>query len=59
MTPERKRKIHDILTAVSTRVAIVDDMILGIRPANAVDARRYMKEVKNGLTKINEIIEIS
>jgi len=59
MTPERKRKVADILTSVATRITIVDEMIHGIRPANDVDARRYMKEVKNGLDKINEIIEIS
>lgn len=59
MKPEYKRKAYDFLTAVNTRVTIIDEMLNGRRPVNETDAKRYMKELQNGLSKIKEILDIS
>lgn len=59
MKPEYKRKAYDFLTAINTRVDIIDEMLNGRRPVNEVDAKRYMKELQNGLSKIKEILDIS
>lgn len=59
MKPEYKRKTYDFLTAINTRVDIINEMMNGNRPVNEHDAKRYMKEVRNGLDKIKEILDIS
>ena len=59
MTPEYKRKTEDLLNAVATRVNIIDEMLTKKREPSEIDAKRYMREIKNALEKINNIVAIS
>ncbi len=58
MSQIRKEKAQDILEMVAKRVSIIDEMIQGQRPSNESIAKQYMREIKNGLDKVNEIIDI-
>lgn len=59
MTPERKRLAHDLIESITSRIDIVDQMIQGTRPGDIRDAKIYMNEIKKGIGRVNEIIDIS
>ena len=59
MRPEYKLKINDLITLVESRVKVIDQMIDGTIKPNTVEAKQYLNEIKNGLTKIEEMVSIS
>jgi hypothetical protein len=54
-----KQKVYDTLDSISHRVKVISEMLDGERPANQEDAKKYIKEIKQGLEHIHEIMDIS
>lgn len=54
-----KQKIGDLLQACQFRLDLIDRMIDGSKKAEPKEAQRYVKEITNGLQKIQEIVDIS
>lgn len=59
MKPEYKNKVSDLISALETRVQLLDKMIDGTKQPNIVEAKQYIKEIENGLNLIGEFISIS
>lgn len=51
-----KQKVDDTIEMISTRVKIVKEMVTGERPADSKQADIYLREVLNGLEKVQEIV---
>lgn len=54
-----KRKAEDLIAATEGRVKLVQMMMEGRKAANQKEAEGYLREVMNGLDKLNELISIS
>jgi len=59
MRNEYKVKVNDLISAVEGKVKLIDYMIDGTKQANPREAKQYIREALNGLSKIQEIISIS
>lgn len=51
-----KQKIDDTIESMETRVKIVQEMVVGDRPADSKQANIYLKEVLVGLEKVRETV---
>jgi len=51
-----KQKVDDTLEMIETRVKIVNEMVVGDRPADSKQANIYLKEVLVGLEKVREFV---
>jgi len=58
MSQIRKQKAQEILGMVAKRVSIIEEMMNHQRAVNESVAKQYMREIKNGLDKVHEIIDI-
>ena len=51
-----KTKVDDTIEMMETRVKIVQEMVVGDRPADSKQANIYLKEVLGGLEKVRDTI---
>jgi hypothetical protein len=51
-----KQKVDDTIESMETRVKIVQEMVVGDRPADSKQANIYLKEVLVGLEKVRETV---
>ena len=51
-----KQQIDDTIESMETRVKIVQEMVVGDRPADSKQANIYLKEVLVGLEKVRETV---
>jgi len=51
-----KQKVDDTLEMIETRVKIVNEMVVGDRPADSKQANIYLKEDLGGLEKVREFV---
>lgn len=54
-----KEKIGNLIEACEGRVNLINKMIEGTKQANPQEAQLYLKEIINGLQKIQELVDIS
>jgi len=59
MRQEYKVKANDLISAVEGRVKLINYMIDGTKQANPKEAQQYIREIQNGLQKLEELISIS
>lgn len=59
MKQEYKQKLGDLLEACQYRVKLIDRMIDGTKKSDPQEAKQYVKEIANGLQKVQELIDIS
>jgi hypothetical protein len=53
-----KQRAGDTIEALTTRAKIVCEMIEGKRPTDQKQALSYIRDIQNGLGKIQELIDL-
>jgi hypothetical protein len=54
-----KQKITDLVAACEGRVQLIEKMVDGVKQPNPDEAKQYLREILNGLEKIEELVSIS
>lgn len=53
-----KQRADDTIESLISRTKIVKEMVSGERPADTKQAEIYLKEILNGLHKLQEIVHL-
>ena len=53
-----KQRAGDTIDALTTRSKIVLEMAEGKRPSDQKQATAYLRDIKNGLEKLQELIDL-
>jgi hypothetical protein len=54
-----KEKIGNLIESCESRVVLIQKMIDGQKASNPQEATQYLKQIENGLQKIQELVDIS
>jgi len=54
-----KQRVYDYITAVESRINLIDKMVDGIKKSDPKEAKRYIRESNKALNELREIISIS
>lgn len=54
-----KVKVNDLITSCDGRLKLIEAMMNGTKRADSNEAAQYLREIRTGLTRIEEFISIS
>lgn len=54
-----KQKVGDTIDSIDQRIKIIQQMVSGERQADQRQANVYLKEIRKGLSNIQEMVNIS
>jgi|TARA_B100000780_G_scaffold163385_1_gene114224 hypothetical protein len=53
-----KQRAGDIIESLTSRAKIVKEMAIGERPTDQKQAIAYLRDIQNGLGKLQELIDL-